>query len=298
MIKFLRFRYLLALLPCLLIGGVAFNGSSYLWKKWQFNRDYRAAKHGDIAAQNRVGCAYDGGEVVTQNDALAVEWYRKAAEQGFAKSQHNLAWMYANGRGVEQDWQQAVAWYQKAAEQNYVNSIVNLGNCYSRGNGVEWDKQKALYWYQKSADLGDDMAQHHLADLYLNGYVENKNKFFAQYEKKSLNRRVLRDEAKARYWFEKSAQQGYAESQYKLAKLYIAENGRFGKDAEAVKWLKKAGSNGIAEAYTLTGMMYLNGRGVAKSKPQAARYFLMAFKGGHLDAGKFLLPCILPVEIK
>ncbi|MEW9809743.1 MAG: hypothetical protein AB2989_04410 [Candidatus Symbiodolus clandestinus] len=53
-----------------------------------------------------------------------------------------------------------------------------------------------------------------------------------------LNVHKLKDEAKARYWLEKSAQQGYAESQYKLAMIYFDEKGRFGHDADAVKLLK------------------------------------------------------------
>lgn len=296
--KLFRFRYFVWMFLCTVVVCSIISGGHYLFEKWRFNCDYKLAILGHANAQNIIGVDYQNGEIVTQNDALAVQWYLKAAEQGHAKAQHNLAWMYDEGRGVEQDYAKAIHWYQKAAEQNYANSMLNLGVMSSHGQGVEWNKEKALYWYQKGAELGDRMAQHHLADLYLNGYVENKNKFFAQCEKKTLHRRVLMDEAKARYWFEKSAHQGYAESQYKLAKLYLAENGRFGRDAEAVMWLKKAGRQGISEAYTITGMLYLNGRGVAKSKFHASRYFLMAVKGGHLDAGKFLLPCILPVEVK
>lgn len=289
------FRYFFISCLCFLVSCGLFFLSSHLWESWTFKRDYRAAEFGNLAAQNRVGRAYSTGNAVTQNDALAVQWYRKAAEQGYPNSQHNLALKYEEGRGVKQDYQQAINWYLKASEQGFSSSMVNLGVMYSHGQGVEWDKQKALYWYQKGAELGDDMAQHHLADLYLGGH---DTKSLEQHSPSSRPKLVIKDEAKARYWFEKSAQQGYADAQYKLARLYIDERGRFGHDAEAVKWLKKAGKQGIPQAYTLTGMMYLNGLGVAKSKFHAARYFLMAVKGGHLDAAKFLLPCILPVEVK
>lgn len=289
------FRYFFFSCLCILVIFGLFFLSSHLWESWKFKQNYRAAEFGDLAAQHQVGLAYSSGKIVTQNDALAVQWFRKAAERGYPNSQHSLALRYANGRGVEQDYQQAVQWYLKAAEQNYAKSMVSLGVRYSHGQGVERDKQKALFWYQKGAELGHSMAQHHLADLYLEGHDA---KSLEQHSKSSRPRLVIKDEAKARYWFEKSAQQGYAESQYKLARLYIDEKGRFGRDAEAVMWLKKAGKQGIPQAYTLTGMMYLNGRGVAKSKFHAARYFLMAVKGGHIEGGQFLLMCILPVEIK
>jgi uncharacterized protein len=289
------FRYFFISCLCFLISCGLFFLSSHLWESWTFKQDYRAAELGNVAAQHKIGLAYSVGKVVTQNDALAVQWFRKAAEQGYPNSQHSLALRYDDGRGVEQDYRQAVAWYQKAAVQNYAKSMINLGVIYSHGQGVELDKQKALYWYQKGAELGDDMAQHHLADLYLEGHDA---KSLERHSPSSRPKLVMKDEAKARYWFEKSARQGYAESQYKLARLYLDEKGRFGRDSEAVMWLKKAGKQGIPQAYTLTGMMYLNGRGVAKSKFHAARYFLMAVKGGHIEGGQFLLMCILPVEIK
>lgn len=103
-----------------------------------------------------------------------------------------------------------------------------------------------------------------------------------------LNVHKLKDEAKARYWLEKSAQQGYAESQYKLAMIYFDEKGRFGHDADAVKWFKKAGSNGVAKGYTMAAVMYLDGRGVAKSRFQALRYSILTLKSGDLDAGKVI----------
>jgi len=39
------------------------------------------------------------GHGVEQNNAKAVEWYRRAAEQGRAEAQLNLGNMYADGRG-------------------------------------------------------------------------------------------------------------------------------------------------------------------------------------------------------
>ena len=46
---------------------------------------------------------YAVGEGVSQNDAEAVKWYRKAAENGFPAAQNDLGWMYQNGRGIPQD---------------------------------------------------------------------------------------------------------------------------------------------------------------------------------------------------
>ena len=52
------------------------------------------AEQGDADAQYNLGVMYDNGEGVTQDDAEAVKWYRRAAEQGNAFAQHNLGVMY------------------------------------------------------------------------------------------------------------------------------------------------------------------------------------------------------------
>lgn len=213
---------------------------------------------------------------------ISSKWNTKSAEQGYAPAQYVLSREFARKKNLKL----SESWYIKASQKRdfkyqcfLAANYIYLGQGDPDNRDHELDKKMAFYWYQKSAELNDRVGQYNLADWYESSDLMDR-------------------EASALYWYEKSAQQGYAKSQYKLAKLYIAENGRFGRDAEAVMWLKKAGRNGIAEAYTITGMAYLSGRGVAKSKFHATRYFLMAVKGGHLDAGKFLLPCILPIEVK
>ena len=53
-------------------------------------------------------------EGVLQNDALALEWFRKAAEQGDAFSQSHLGIKYASGEGVLKNEKEAVSWMRKA----------------------------------------------------------------------------------------------------------------------------------------------------------------------------------------
>ncbi len=75
------------------------------------------AEQGDGDAQNNLGIMYDYGQGVPQDDAKAVEWYRKAAEQGNAGAQYNLGVMYGKGQGVPQDYAQAHMWYNLAASR-------------------------------------------------------------------------------------------------------------------------------------------------------------------------------------
>lgn len=48
-----------------------------------------------------------------------------------------------------------------------------------------------MYWFSKAAEQGDSIAQHNLGVCYYNG------------------RGIAKDKDMAKYWFEKSAAQGY-----------------------------------------------------------------------------------------
>ena len=88
--------------------------SQELWKKAN-NGDLSATKElaesGDADAQNNLGKLYAKGQVVPQDDAEAVKWYRLAADQGLAEAQLNLGAMYYNGQGVPKDLVEAYAWW-------------------------------------------------------------------------------------------------------------------------------------------------------------------------------------------
>lgn len=61
--------------------------------------------------------AYENGEGVVRNPALAASLYCKSARLGDAEAQYNLGWMYANGRGVERNDVWAAFFFHAAAEQ-------------------------------------------------------------------------------------------------------------------------------------------------------------------------------------
>ena len=72
---------------------------------------------GDLGEFLNLGFMYATGRGVAEDDAEAVDWYRKAAEQGVATAQNNLGIMYYNGQGVPQDYVQAHKWFNLAAAQ-------------------------------------------------------------------------------------------------------------------------------------------------------------------------------------
>jgi len=78
-------------------------------------------------AEFNLANMYRKGEGVTQQDAKAVLWYRKAADQGYAPAQNSLAYMYAQGRGAKKDEKAARELFQKAFDQGLGLAQRNLG---------------------------------------------------------------------------------------------------------------------------------------------------------------------------
>ena len=94
----------------------------------------------------------------------------QAAEQGNADAQFNLGLMYANGQGVRQDDAQAVQWYRKAAEQGDAQAQLALGLRYATGQGVRQDIVIAKEWFGKACDNGKQLGCDAYRELNQQGY--------------------------------------------------------------------------------------------------------------------------------
>ena len=77
------------------------------------------AEKGEVEAQFHLGLKYEFGLGVTEDDAEAVKWYRKAAEQGDSNAQYNLGVMYDNGEVVPENYVEAYKWANLAAAQGH-----------------------------------------------------------------------------------------------------------------------------------------------------------------------------------
>ena len=75
----------------------------------------RLASEGNAVAQYQLGRMYAEGRGTSQDDAVAVRWFRKAANQGLPEAQYNLAIRYYDGSGIPKDNVQAHVWASLAA---------------------------------------------------------------------------------------------------------------------------------------------------------------------------------------
>ena len=83
---------------------------------------------------------------------------------------------------------------------------------------------------------------------------------------------------------QKKAEEGNAEAQVKLGRIY-----RRGREVpqdygQAEKWFRNAAEQGNAEGQNNLGLMYDHGRGVEKNFVEARKWYLKAAKQGHSNA--------------
>jgi hypothetical protein len=88
-----------------------------------FQKYRQAAKQGQIEAQYKLGLMYLYGQIVPQDDALAVHWLRRAAQQGQEKAQTKLGLLY---KGAPDAQANALATQWSAAQPGHAKSQHNL----------------------------------------------------------------------------------------------------------------------------------------------------------------------------
>lgn len=260
------------------------------------------AREGYSAAQNNLGVMYDNGEGVSEDNAEAVKWYRKAADLGNARSQNSLGLMYQHGEGVDRDPAEAMKWYRKAAAQDNADALNNIAVMYDNGEGMPEDDVEAAKWYRLAAEKGSPEARTSLGYMYENGegvaadineavkwYRLAAEQGFAQGQTNlglmyQNGRGVPQDYAEAAKWYRRAADQGHAQGQTNLAILYDNGQGVPMDDLEAASWYRKAAEQGYDVAQTNLGVMYQNGEGVARDAREAVKWYRLAAEQGFPNA--------------
>ena len=67
-----------------------------------------------------------GGDLVPQDTARGLEYYRKAAELGNSRSMAALGYAYQTGQGVDADPAEAARWYEQAAVAGRTDAAESL----------------------------------------------------------------------------------------------------------------------------------------------------------------------------
>lgn len=90
----------------------------------------------------------------------------RAAKAGEVAAQERLATHYFIGDGVPFSQEKAFYWYGRAAAQNSHYGLYNLGHAYEFGTGVAPDIHQSAHYYERAARLNNASAQSALARLH------------------------------------------------------------------------------------------------------------------------------------
>ena len=197
-----------------------------------------AAKGGDFVAMGNLGKLYRDGKYVKKNIDVAVEYFKQASDLGYADSAIQIAFLYRD-KILKDDssHKNEIYWLKKSASLGNDVAMMDLAEYYSEGKYVpqSWDLAEKLYidsslqdgrartaswvrlsnhyfdslyediieaeiWAKKAAQTGNEVAQYVLAVIY-----DSANE--------------LHDDNLAKYWYQKSADQGYEKAVKRLQEL-------------------------------------------------------------------------------
>ena len=234
-----------------------------------------AAEQGKADAAYVLGGLYEEGLGIAQDQARAVEWYRKAAALDYPEALFKLALMHEAGDGVRRDLSTAITLWEKAANLGHVTSLAILGRSYLLGQrGFPQDTARGLKWCKKAADDGVVEVQAFLGRAYLKGEdnvpqdvrlgivllekaANNGNAVSCMllgmvYEGSRNGFGVEPNLEKAHAWFRRGAETGDKDAQFTyamvLANLPLSDKPNF---KEAFTWAKRAAAKEHAEAKRL-----------------------------------------------
>ncbi|MDD9308388.1 tetratricopeptide repeat protein [Aeromonas hydrophila] len=135
-------------------------------------------------------------------------------------------------------------------------------------NGValsaDWSEQP-LSKIKQAAQKGEPEAQRTLGWMYSNGFE------------------VPQSDEEAIFWYEKSAEQGNARSQFFLG-VRLASRG---DNSQAYLWYTKAAKQGDADAQFALGVMYQDGLGIPQDYIKSYAWLSVSAANGDKNAARF-----------
>ena len=146
----------------------------------------------------------------------------------------------------------------------------------------------AMVWYLVHAQLIDRRLAKQAAASRLRaeqGDAESQFKLGSMY---ALGRGVSKDYAEAVRWFRRSAEQGCPKAEYSLSDMYRGGKGVPQDYSQAANWCRKAAEQGYATAQEALGYLYFRGEGVPQDYAEAARWYRKSAEQGTGD-GQYML---------
>jgi TPR repeat protein/peptidoglycan hydrolase-like protein with peptidoglycan-binding domain len=260
------------------------------------------AEKGNASCQSMLGHAYEYGNSVPRDYAMALEWYQKAADSD-PRAQGGLGRLFAEGKGVDRDLEKAVHWYREATTGESVDpsALYNLGRCYELGLGVDKNLDTTASLLERAAELGHAPAKVALGNCYRlgQGCKKDPQRGFDLYHEAAKSGDVLamrnlgysysggtgveKNQAEGARWFHQAAERGDIPSQLALGEIFRDGLGTEKNAVLSAKWYRRASVAGDPVGQWGLGGAYWKGVGVKKDQRQAVKWWREA--AGHGDTG-------------
>ena len=216
----------------------------------------KAAEQGNQEARFNLGALHVGGYGVAKDYAKAIYYFTLAANRGHMLALYNLAMMHHNGFGTPRSCPNAVLFIKSVSERGeWAGQLQRAYKLYQAG-----DVDGALLLYLELAELGIDVAQANAAHI-----LDEERTPFTRGQK-----------ARALRAYELSAQQGNMAAELKIGDYYYHGWGTKASYRNAVAHYRAASEARLAQAMFNLGWMHEQGRGVAKDRHLAKRFYDMA----------------------
>lgn len=266
----------------------------------------------DAAEQYSLGRHFDR----LKDYDRAIYWFEQSALQDCGEAQYYVGFYRLEGRGCAQDVEQAWEWFLRGAENGVPAAQYMTAQFLAEGLNCQRNEEAAFNWFMDAARAGYDDAINVIALCYENGVYVTKNPEIAakwrngitteQYTEETKEEpRPLSDDGEELYqsarrclseqdyegaamFYKRAAEMGHARAQCSYGKCLYLGSGIAKNPAAAFAWFAKSAEQNLDIAQYNLGIMYLKGVYVEKNTDEAKRYFELAAKNGHPEAGKIL----------
>ena len=216
------------------------------------------AEAGDAEAANEVGLWYANNQPASRK---VESWFRRAADAGLARAQHNMGVLTMQS-GKADD---SIGWFRLAVAGGWRPSAFALGSLLEQRGDIKGAVESFEIGAREECALSRD----------------------------ALGRLALKKETEtsfevARYWSEKSAQQGHAPAQMRLGTIFHEGLGVARDPQQAARWFLQAAQQGHAGAQAMIGAACHLGIGVEAHRLRAARWLMASAAQGNPVAEAYL----------
>lgn len=267
----------------------------------------RAAEKAYADTSGGIAWSLYAGKDNPEDQAINVGWWRKAAEQGNYFAVYYLGWAYTSGYGVKPDYTEAIKYIRRAVDQAKNTLIIapamaNIAAAYQYGlAGLPKSEAEAAVWWKKSAErtrysiheslpIGKYYAELMTANRQRaeEGAAAAQSIYASSFLYENAQSGMPVDKAEAMRWMEKSAAQGYADAQYRLAEMQWKNRKMAPQDGvKAINVFRQLidSADIVSQRYALNILAeaYETGDVVEKDEKQAVIFWRRLAEQGNLE---------------